>query len=106
MQKAQEAKTQTSSKKREPIAQPAKDPPSPKRTAAAIKLVEIRAGLYLNVDQIVSLRVLPQEEANTYAILQLSNGDKLELTSEEFTAISGEDPRLPARVPQNPLVAE
>ena len=102
MPKAQAEKTQ-SPPRSESGAQPPKTPPRTERTAETIKLVEIRAGLFLNVDQIVSVRVLPQEEGNTHAILQLSNGDKLDLTRIEFTAISGEEPRLPARLPQKPL---
>jgi hypothetical protein len=73
MPKAQVAKPQTSPRRREPIAEPAEAPPHPERTAGTIKLVEIGADLFLNVDQIIGLRVLPQEEGNTYAILQLSN---------------------------------
>ena len=103
MPKTQAAKTQTSPKKSESNAQLAEAPLPPERTARKIKLVEIRAGLFLNIDQIVSLRVLSQEEGNNYAILQLSNGDKLNLTRNEFTAISGEEPRLLARLPQKPL---
>lgn len=106
MSKAQVAKTQTSSRKREPIAQPAEAPPRPEWTAGTIKLIEIRAGLFLNVYQIISLRVLPQEEGNSYAILQLSNGDTLNLTRVEFTAISGEEPRASARLPQIPVSTE
>ncbi len=68
--------------------------------AKTINLIEIRAGLFLNVDHIVSVRVLPQEEGNDYAILQLSNGDKLSLTLSEFSKITGEEPRLIARLPQ------
>jgi hypothetical protein len=106
MTKAQVAKTQTSSRRREPIARPAEAPPRPERTAGTIKLIELRAGLFLNVDQIVSLRVLPQEEGNTHAILQLSNGDRMNLTRVEFTAISGEEPRAPMRLPQKPVPTE
>lgn len=69
-----------------------------------MNLIELRPGLLLNVDHIVSVRVLPQEEGNVYAILQLSNGDKQNLTRDEFTAITGEEPRLPVRLPQKPLV--
>lgn len=71
----------------------------------AIRLVEIRSGLFLNVDHIVSMRVLPQEEGKDYAILQLSNGDKLNLTRDEFSTITGQEPRLPARLPQKPQAA-
>jgi hypothetical protein len=67
-----------------------------------MKLTEIRPGLFLNVDQIVSVRVLPQEEDNVYAVLQLSNGDRQNVTRAEFTAITGEEPRLPLRPPQKP----
>jgi hypothetical protein len=67
-----------------------------------MQLTEIRPGLFLNVDQIVSVRVLPQEEDNVYAVLQLSNGDRQNITRAEFTAITGEEPRLPLRQPQKP----
>lgn len=76
------------------------------RTAERIDFIEIRPGLFLNVDHIVSLRVLPQEDDGAYAILQLSNGDKLNLTSSEFSAISGEKPRPPARRAQNSLAKQ
>jgi hypothetical protein len=66
----------------------------------ATNLLEIRIGLFLNVDQIVTLRVLPQEDGDTYAILQLSNGDKLNLTRAEFALVSGTEPRLPVRPPK------
>jgi hypothetical protein len=62
-----------------------------------IELIEIRPGLYLNVNHIVSVRVLPQDEGDVYGIVQLSNGDKLSLTRGEFTMISGEEPRLPPK---------
>jgi hypothetical protein len=39
-----------------------------------MKLTEIKPGLFVNEDQIVTVRVLPQEEENVYAVLQLSNG--------------------------------
>ncbi|NGO54714.1 hypothetical protein [Allomesorhizobium camelthorni] len=68
----------------------------------AINLVEIRPGLFLNGDHIVLVRVLPREERGVYAVLQLSNGDKLDLTRGEFTAISGEEPR-PAMRQQVPV---
>jgi len=56
--------------------------------------------LFLNTDQIVSLRVLPQEENDTYAIVQLSNGDKLDVTRTEFALITGVEPRVAGRLPQ------
>ena len=62
-----------------------------------MKLTEIKPGLFLNEDQIVSVRVLPQEEDNVYAVLQLSNGDRQNLTRAEFTAITGQEPRRPMR---------
>ena len=77
--------------------------PRAERMAETINLIEIKPGLFLNVDHIVSVRVLPQEEGNVYAILQLSNGDNLNITRSEFSTISGEEPRLSARLPQNPL---
>ena len=77
-------------------------PPHPVRKAGTMNLTEIRPGLFLNVDQIVSVRVLPQEEDDVYAVLQLSNGDKQNVTRAEFTAITGEEPRLSLRLPQTP----
>jgi hypothetical protein len=71
-----------------------------KRCDPALRLIEIRPGLFLNVDQIVSVRTLPAEEDKAYAILQLSNGDMLNLTCGEFTLITGEDPRLPPVRPE------
>lgn len=67
-----------------------------------IDLTEVRPGFYLNVDHIVSVRVLPQEESGVYAIMQLSNGDKQNLTHSEFTAITGEEPRPQERLVRNP----
>lgn len=83
---------------------PATVPPRQERPAKTMDLVELKPGLFLNVDQIVSVRVLPQEEGNVYAIMQLSNGDKQNLTRDEFTAITGEEPRPEARRLQNPQV--
>ncbi len=91
-------KTQTSHSGRGSSARPYAE-----RIAETINLIEIRPGLFLNVDHIVSVRVLPQEEDNAYAILQLSNGDKLNLTRSEFSTITSEEPRPPARLPQKPL---
>lgn len=98
----QTPKKKTSTKGRKSAAKPATAPPKPERMAKVI-LIEIRPNLFLNEDHIVSVRVLPQEEGDVYAILQLSNGDKQNLTREEFTAITGEEPRLPVRLPQKPL---
>lgn len=72
--------------------------PHTERIAERINLVEIRPGLFLNTDHIVSVRVLPQDEGDVYAILQLSNGDKLNITGAEFCTISGDEPRPRARV--------
>ncbi|MFM0007487.1 hypothetical protein PQR57_41895 [Paraburkholderia dipogonis] len=88
----------------ESSAHPATVPAGPERKAGAINFIELRPGLFLNVDHIVSVRVLPQEEGEVYAILQLSNGDKQHLTRGEFSALTGEEPRLLARLPQKPPV--
>lgn len=77
-------------------------PPLPDRKAEAMHLIELRPGLFLNPDHVVSLRVLPQEENDVYAVLQLSSGEKQNLTRGEFTAISGKEPRPPVRQAQNP----
>ena len=68
----------------------------------AFHFLEIRPGLFVNVAQMVSVRVLQHEEGTVYAILQLSNGDKLNLTKGEFSTITGEEPRPPTRLPQHP----
>ena len=75
-------------------------PPTPAAPCAApaLQLLEIRPGLFLNTAHVVSIRVLPQEDGNTYAVMQMSNADKLQLTRAEFAAISGQEPRLPARM--------
>lgn len=90
-------KSPPSRKGREPSSPPAD------RTEKAIPLLEIRPGLFLNVNHIVSVRVLQHEEDSNYAILHLSNGDKLALTRSEFYLITGEEPRLTARPPQKSL---
>lgn len=99
MRKSDDPKTPPPSQGRVSKARPAET--APDRTGEASKLVEIRVGLFINVDQIVTLRVLSQEEGDTYAILQLSNGDKLRLTRLEFALISGTEPRLPVRPTQS-----
>jgi tripartite-type tricarboxylate transporter receptor subunit TctC len=48
------------------------------------------------------MRILAQEGGKTYALMQLSNGDKLNLTRGEFTAVTGEDPRPLVRLRQKP----
>lgn len=92
MSKAPPTKTQTSPG----------DCPSPqqdKRWDPAIRLIEIKPGLFLNADQIVSVRALPAEVDNVYAILQLSNGDTLNLTCGEFALVTGEERRSPSARP-------
>lgn len=76
--------------------------PPPERRAPELKLIELRPGLFINGDQIVLVRVLQREEGDVYAVLQLSNGDKLDLTRAEFTAISREEPRLAPQRRQMP----
>jgi len=77
--------------------------PNAKRMSETINLVEMRPGLFLNTVQIISVRVLAREEDDVYAIVQLSNGDKLNLTAKEFSVITGEKPRPPTRKPRKPL---
>jgi hypothetical protein len=98
MRKSDDAKTRPSPQGGVSKSGPAET--NPRHVGEATKLVEIRAGLFLNVDQIVTLRVLPQEDDGTYAILQLSNGDKLDLTRVEFALISGTEPRLALQLPK------
>lgn len=76
--------------------------PNANRMSETINLVEMRPGLFLNLAQIVTMRVLQREEGEVYAILQLSNGDKLNLTPREFSEISGEKPRPPTRKAKKP----
>lgn len=76
--------------------------PHPEEAAALAHLIEIKPGLFLNVNQIVSLRVLSQENGDAYAILHLSNGDKLDLSREEFATIGRKEAHSPARPSQKP----
>jgi hypothetical protein len=39
--------------------------PAPKPRASAVELIELRFGFFLNPDQIVSVRVLPQQGDET-----------------------------------------
>ena len=87
---------------RAPSAQPTTPLAPAKRKAETMNLIEVRPGLFLNLDHVVSVRVLPKEEGDVYAILQLSNGDKQDLTRGEFITITGEEPRLPMRLPHKP----
>lgn len=79
-------------------------PPRQPGTAETMHLIELRPGYFLNLDHIVSVRVLPQEDSEVYAVLYLSNGDTQNLTRAEFTAITGEEPPPSVRPPQPPLV--
>jgi hypothetical protein len=72
-------------------------PPKRERPPISTNLVELRFGLFINTDHIVSVRVLPEEEGNAYAVMQLSSGDKLSLTRDEFSAVCGVEPRSPVR---------
>ena len=90
-------------RERAPSAQPATPLAPAKRKVETLNLIEVRPGLFLNLEHVVSVRVLPQEEGDVYAILQLSSGDKQTLTRGEFMTITGEEPRLPMRLPHKPL---
>jgi hypothetical protein len=79
-------------------ARAATSPPRLQRIAG--HLVELRPGFFLNADHIVCVRVLPQEEGDAYAVLYLSNGDRQNLTIGEYTVITGEEPRMAARLVQ------
>ena len=87
---------------RKSSAPPATASPIQKRQGVAINLVELRPGLFLNIDHVVSMRILPEADGDVYAIVQLSNGDKQNLTRAEFTVVSGEQPRPPARLSLKP----
>ncbi|MGF6201733.1 hypothetical protein [Pseudomonas laurylsulfatiphila] len=80
------------------VARAATSPPHQQSMAG--HLIELRPGFFLNADHIVSVRVLPQEEGDVYAVLYLSNGDKQNLTPGEFTVITGKEPRAAARLVQ------
>jgi hypothetical protein len=84
---------------RAPAAHLATPQVSAKPKIGTMNLIEVRPGLFLNLEQVVSVRVLSQAEGDVYAILQLSNGDKQSLTRGEFLTITGEEPRLPMRQP-------
>ena len=58
------------------------------------KLIEVRRGLLINLDHVVSVRVLPVPQGVRFAMLQLSNGENHYITQGEFAAIAGEVPRL------------
>jgi hypothetical protein len=73
-------------------------PSGSERTTETVPLVELKPGLFLNMDHIVSVRVLSQEENEVYAIMQLSNGDKHNLTRAEFTTVTAREPCLTGRV--------
>lgn len=103
MPKAPPTKTQTSPGRR-PFPPEQAAELQDKRWDPGIRLTEIKPGLFLNLDQIVSVRALPAEEDKVYAILQLSNGDTLNLTCGEFTLITGEEPRLPPVRPETAAV--
>lgn len=77
----------------------------PARMEVSVRLVELKPGFFLNPDQIVSVRTLPQEEGDAYAVLQLSNGDKLNLTRAEFSVLTGEEPRELGRQLQRAVAA-
>lgn len=79
-------------------ARPATIAPRDEGTRISTDLVELRAGLFLNVDHIVSVRVLPEVVGNAYAVMQLSSGEKLNLTREEFSTLCGVEPRPPMRL--------
>lgn len=85
---------------------PSEQPTTPlvpaKRKVETMNLIEVRPGFFLNLEHVVSVRVLSKEEGDVYAILQLSNGDKQDLTRNEFITITGEEPRLPMRLPHKP----
>lgn len=82
-----------------------KDTSAKTQMSGAVRLVELKPGYFLNPDQIVSVRVLPQEDGQAYAIMQLSNGDKINLSREEFSTLTGAEPRQTARLPQKSQAA-
>lgn len=89
-------------RKKESAAQAAVAQQRPARKAETMNLIELRPGLFLNMDQLVSLRVSPQESGDIYAILQMSNGDTYNLSRAEFTAVTGTEAHMLARLPQKP----
>jgi hypothetical protein len=87
---------------RKTSARPATASPIQKRQGVAIDLVELSPGLFLNLDHVVSVRILREQDGDVYAIAQLSNGAKQNLTRAQFTMVSGEQPRPPARLSLKP----
>lgn len=53
------------------------------------KLFEIREGLFINLDHIVSVKVVRKADDLRFAVLKLSNGEHQHITREEFAAIVG-----------------
>lgn len=90
-----ESKMPRSEKKYSPDA--ADEPLRQERQTISTNLIELRPGLFLNEHHIVSVRVLPAEEAGAYAILQLSSGEKLNLTRDEYKWITGATVRSDVR---------
>jgi hypothetical protein len=95
-------RTQNESKDAHPEQKPFANPATPaargEPTRISTDLVELRAGLFLNVDHIVSVRVLPEVIGNAYAVMQLSSGEKLNLTRDEFSTLCGVEARPPMRL--------
>lgn len=92
MSKPHDAKPATPRRRAESDAPAPLAPPTapPDRTPGPpLRFVEVKPGLFVNIDQVVSLRVLPKEEDGVVAILQLSNGEKIGVDRSEFTAVSG-----------------
>lgn len=64
-------------------------PPKAEQLPVALGLIELRPGLYLNPVQFISVRALPRDDGDVFAVLALSNGEKLNLSRSEFAAITG-----------------
>jgi hypothetical protein len=58
----------------------------PEEQRASLKLFEIRQGLFINFDHVVSIRVLRRANGPKFAVLKLSNGENQHITREEFAS--------------------
>lgn len=84
-------------KSKAPVA-PHSDPPSEQTAEPTssgqidkpVDLFELRTGLYINPVQIISVSVTTDGTGESFAVLKLSNGEKLDLTADEFKMVTGQ----------------
>lgn len=60
------------------------------RSGRPVDLFELRTGLYINPVQIISVSVTTDGTGESFAVLKLSNGEKLDLTADEFKMVTGQ----------------